>query len=238
MKLIDTNRLLASAAAAAMLSGLGGVPTNAASSVTGADVPPPRTAQEFDEAASRLGISDTVKDALVAKILAGQPLDSSSGAESVSETTTVMNGFSQVRRTYADGSVSIDSVELPQAATSIRSRSVSGCVNYQGVGTFKFERCEVRTDQLAFSISFDIDGHKGSGGSFYGSISRAYNLQYAVRGATVSSKSVTVVKAKQTASGPAKAQATLYWSAAGGISSGTYKLSGYVDYGRVYDTSP
>lgn len=235
MKQIRARRFLAGAAGAALLATLVAAPAHASDNPAFG----PSPVDEFDQVASYLGISDSVKEALVTKLLSGEPLDSSTGAEPVAEAVTVEGGFSKVRRTFADGSVSIDSVELSQEAPlGVRSRSVSGCYHYSGVGTFKFEHCEVRTDQLAFSISFDIDGHKGSGGTLYGAISRAYNLQYAVRGATVTSRSLTVVKAKQSGSGPAKAQATLYWSAVGGFSSGTYKLSGYVDYGRIYDTSP
>jgi hypothetical protein len=232
-------KLPAAAAAVVVLVAMGGAPSHATAMGAEHGTVPTSSSHEFDEAAAILGISDAVKDALVSKLLAGEPLDSSTGAEPVSETFAVEAGYTKVRRTYADGSVSIDSVQISAPAPMGKaSRSVSGCYNYQGVGTFKFEHCEVRTDQLAFSISFDMDGYKGSGGTFYGSISSVYNLQYAVRGATVSSKNLTIVKAKQTASGPAKAQATVYWSATGGLSSGTYKLSGYVDFGRVYDTSP
>jgi hypothetical protein len=224
-------------AAAALLPSIAAAPTFAA---TPRPTNPPINVQDIEAHATALGIPQSVQASLLAKVQRGEQLDSMSGAKPVSVTTSTAAGVKRTTQTFADGSYVIDTAQIPKPAVTgeVTPMSVTGCTNGQGAGRFPFWNCRIATDQFLFSIDFYMDGYKGSSGSWYGSITRVYNLGYWTGAASVNSTSLRILTANQSASGPAKAQAQLNVTFIGGSGSGVYRLSGYVSYGNIYDTSP
>ena len=185
-------------------------------------------------------VSQEVQDSLIAKLLNGGTFDSVTGVAPVATEVVDQDGYERTTHTFADGSYQINSVQIPTPLPlgDIGARSVSGCVNGDGAGRFPFWGCHVETSQALFAIDFYMDGYKGSSDTWYSSITNVYDIGYWTGAATVNSTSLTIVKANQNGSGPAYARATLFVTFLLGSGSGTYKLTGYVDYGRMYDTSP
>jgi hypothetical protein len=239
MKIKSMMRTGSTILAMALMATMGSTGASAAVADPAAEpVLTPELAAQLDARAEMLGITDEVKDSLIEKYLDGEELDSASGADPVSSSTYVEQGFEVTRNEYADGSISLNSAQIPhfEPAEGYGTRSVTQCVKYQGVGYFPFENCLIETTQLFYSQSFRMDGFNGSSGTFYGGITSVYDLDYVAVGVAVTGTSLTIIKANQNASGPAKATGTVYWSTIGG--SGQNRVSGYVNYGSIYDTAP
>lgn len=97
-------------------------PTGAASADD--SVLPASFVQEVTTVWTDNGLSAQLQASLLEKLSAGQALDANTGAEPVSSETSTVDGYIRTVSTYADGSISVASVETP-AAASVASTSAS-----------------------------------------------------------------------------------------------------------------
>lgn len=209
--------------------------------------PPPEPGAQMDISGIRdrmavEGVPEATQDALIDKLLAGETWDSLSDAEPVDVSMSVDDGYNVQRLTYADGSMTINKVEIPSAAPepgTIGPMSVDSCAYGQGVGRFPFWDCHVATNQFLVAIDYYADGFTGSGlPTWAASITTIHDIGYWTGAATVNSYGFTYPRHVESSIGPAKATATLYVTFLIGSGSGTYKLSFYVQGSSMWDTSP
>ncbi|MBO0982692.1 hypothetical protein [Rathayibacter sp. SD072] len=115
----------------------------------------------FHATGDRFGVDKAVQEALLEKVRAGIPLDSSTGAEPVSVVTADVDGFTRTIETYADGSIIGSDIEIPkEVSADVAARGISQCVTSTSAGVNYGQDCWI------FSSSMTI------GASFYASYSR------------------------------------------------------------------
>lgn len=120
----------------------------------------------FHGVADRFGVPDDVEAALLAKVEAGIPLDSTTGAEPVSVVTSEVDGFSRTVETFADGSIIGSDTEIPVLVPDgIAARGVSGCVYGSSAGVSYGQDCWVYTSGLTAGASFYTSYSVWSGGA-------------------------------------------------------------------------
>lgn len=190
----------------------------------------------------RLGITPQVRDRLIDNLEKGIVPESMTGADPVSTKTKKHPDKTEVRKEFRDGSVALTTFEDPVkhptgGPKELTPMSVAGCVEYGGVGTFEFRHCQVRTDQIAFTMAFESDGRRGSScsPSFAGAIYNIYGAWYSGVG-TVGNIRQEVLQGTQSCSGPARARASALVNM--GWYSTTASLTFYVQNGSRWDTSP
>lgn len=196
------------------------------------------------EASERLGIPAPVRDRLMANLEKGILPLSMTGAEPTSTKTKKSPEQKVVRKEFADGSVSQTTFQLPTkvkaspaGSTNPTPMSVRNCVDYGGTGTFEFRSCDVRTDQVSYTLAFESDGRLGSSCSptFAAKIYNIYGAWYSGVGA-VGGITQEVLQGTQSCNGPARARASAIVSM--GFYSFTASLTFYVQNGSRWDTSP
>lgn len=118
--------------------------------------------QAFDD----LGVDGDVQDSLIAKLQSGQLLDSDAGVKPVDETELAVDGATQVKATYPDGSVSVTTVGSEYAVASapgvhgvevpaITPMSVSGCQAIPNSGGWiRRTNCAIKWDSATMGFGF------------------------------------------------------------------------------------
>lgn len=154
---------------AVLVVGIGGAFLYAPAAVAATTDPIELTEEDvayFHEAADRFGVDEEVQETLLAKVRAGIPLDSSTGAEPVSVVTAEVDGFTRTIETYADGSVFGTDIEIPQeVAPDAVARGVSGCVVGTSAGVTYGQDCWIYSSSLTMGASFYASYSRWSGGS-------------------------------------------------------------------------
>lgn len=118
------------------------------------------------EVADRFGVSDEVLARLIAKVEAGIPLDSSTGAYPVAVTSSEVDGFARTVETFADGSFIGSDVEIAKPAPEgVNARGVSSCVYSSSAGVSYGQDCWVYTSGVTAGASFYTSYSVWSGGS-------------------------------------------------------------------------
>ncbi|NYE94026.1 hypothetical protein FHU41_000247 [Psychromicrobium silvestre] len=197
--------------------------------------------QFYRDRATNLGMNKAAINRMIVNLKKGiLPLSQTSGSP-VSETSKTENGFAVTTKTFADGSISKSSFEIPKRITpgAATPFSIGGCSDQSGVGVFPFTGCKVRTDQATLTIEFEADGRLGSNGnnpSFAAKITRIYGAWISTAG-SASGPTMEVLTGTQVGSSPARAR-TSYLVTGGGIGTTTVSLTFYVRDGSRWDTSP
>lgn len=120
----------------------------------------------FHEVGDRFGVPEDVQAILLAKVEAGIPLDSESGAEPISVVTTEVDGFRRTVETFADGSVIGTDTEIAKPVPpGISPMGVSGCVYSSNAGVSYGQDCWVYTSGLTAGASFYTSYSVWSGGA-------------------------------------------------------------------------
>ncbi|MCR2818829.1 hypothetical protein NQ166_08295 [Microbacterium sp. zg.Y1090] len=150
----------------------------------------------------------TTQDALVDKLLSGEPLDSMTGAAPVSTNTTVESGFEVTENVYADGSVSINRIEIAKPAPApgtITPFGVSGCSTSNGSGVVRKTNCLIDRWDGIVQQNFRADFTFVNNG--YDRIDSIYSQSSVVYGArSWKQESFSIGKRYENASGPARAE--------------------------------
>lgn len=227
--------------AAVMCSGLIMGPGAANAEALGA-VAAPNTAGQIDVAGMQtrfdaVGVPKETQDRLIANLKAGIAWDSQNGSKPLTVETKIANGAEVTTSTFADGSLIVDSIEIPRpVASGIQPMSVGGCREGSGAGNFPFFDCHISTNQFSFSIDFDSDGRTSSIGS--AQVSNYRNIGYWTAAATVDSTGFQLIRQTQSGSSEAAVRATLFVTFLVGSGSGVYQLTFHVRDQTKWDTSP
>lgn len=158
------------------------------------------------------GVDAATQDELVASMASGDLIDAlKSGEEPVSSTTQVRDGFEETVLTYADGSVGVTALEVPQPAptSGVSARAISGCTVHSGAGWASSTNCKVSHSAAYASLSFYANYQQTSSG---GSISNIRNGEISATFGSVSDKSLKLIRANSTSSQPAVATLHGYWN--------------------------
>lgn len=182
-------------------------------------------------------VKPAVVQSLIKKWRNGIAWDNSNGSEPLRSSSEVRSGFEVTTSWFADGSISISEIEIPQKMNSgdISLMSITGCREGSGVGSFPFYDCRVKTDNFNWSLDFLADGMRSTIGR--AQVSNLRDPGWFVGGATVASHSLTVLRATQSGTTPAHGKLTVYWNAIYGAGSGTYRLNLYVRDMTRWDTN-
>jgi hypothetical protein len=215
------NRFLAVTAAALLLAT--GLPATAASAAAPGHIS--LTPGEVDFLTSEwthFGVSDSVQASLIEKIESGVPLDALTSTTPL--TTETVNNVTTVDTvsTFADGSISAYSVEVPNVApTGDKAlRSVSGC---SGGGTAQiYTNCKVRGIFGAVSLQFNAGYTLSSAGN--ARINSYDTKDVKGIGVTVDAGAFELVRRNQSGSSPARVDLSTQWGIGGAVS-GTARLT-------------
>lgn len=194
------------------------------------------------DSSARLGIAPDVRDRIIDNLKHGILPMSATSANAVETKTTESPGQSVVRKVFADGSVAVTTYELPtedgllEASGQPVLRSIRNCYDQTGVGTFPFAHCQVRTDQVTWTLAFEADGQLGTNCQFPARISRIYGSWYSGVGAA-SSPTQEILQSTQSCSGaPARARSTTNVTV--GLYTFSASLTLWVNNTSRWDTSP
>lgn len=108
------------------------------------------------------GVPAAVQDSLVAELSATGTVDAAKqGAEPVSTVTRDLAGAQQTITTFADGSISVTSLERAKAQTTKRGQvstqaTIEGCRVASGSGYSNYSGCIVSADNGIFRIGFKV----------------------------------------------------------------------------------
>lgn len=145
----------ASAATAAVALAVG------MSFVANADVNAQPAAAQSDDASgaltlawTKLGVAPEVQGLLLNKLVSGRLLDAESGAEPVSETSTEADGTVTTTYRYADGSVATSTAEVPRAAGTVGTQSITSCAHTQAADVHTYKNCTVAWNAVTWSMDY------------------------------------------------------------------------------------
>ncbi len=158
------------------------------------------------------GVDPDTQDALIASMESGDMIDAlKAGQEPVSSTTQIRDGFEETVLTYADGSVGVTALEIPQPAptTDVSARAISGCTVNSGAGWASSSNCKVSHSAAYATLSFYANYQQTASG---GTISNPRNGEISATFGSVSNKSLKLIRANSTSSQPAVATLHGYWS--------------------------
>lgn len=192
------------------------------------------TADEEGDARAFLaehGVSADVQDALMAKLKAGELWDVFAGGNPVSTRTTTSPGMRRTIDTYADGSISVTSVEVPVrtlARPGVSPMYVANCSGGStGTGYSTWTDCDAYSETGVVAIGFQISYTLTPG---YDSIIRVDSPVASVNLGTLDPMPphLTLVKKTENRSGSAWAKATATYNARGGGGSTSLELRALV----------
>jgi hypothetical protein len=201
------------------------------------------SAVKIDEAGMRArfdaaNVSKAVQDRLIGEFRRGIVWDSQNGSKPVTVKTTIVGDEQVTTSTFADGSLTVDSIQIPKAAPTggVQPQSISGCQAGVGVGSFPFYNCHIQTNQFSFDIDFYSDGYTSNIGA--ARVSNWRNIGYWTAAATVNSTGFQLIRGQQSGTTGASVRATLYVTFLLGSGSGVYQLTFHVRDTTKWDTSP
>lgn len=187
---------------------------------------------------TKYGVDEATQDRLIASMEEGDLIDAlSSGEEPVSAEEILRDGVIEVVYTYQDGSVAVTSLENPEPLLpgSISPRAVSGCTINSGSGYVTATNCLVNHTAAYASLSFRANYQRYASATG-GSISPRYGTDVISSTiGSISSQSLTLVRANSTATEPAVA--TLYGYLSGGVFSEDLYLSLRVSGSAAWTTT-
>lgn len=181
------------------------------------------------------GVDADTQNALIASMESGDVIDAlKAGEEPLSSTTQIRDGFEETVLTYADGSVGVTALEIPQPAptTDVSTRAISGCTVNSGPGWASSSNCKVSHSAAYASLSFYANYQQTASG---GSISNLRDEAISASFGSVSNKSLKLIRAKSTSSQPAVATLHGHWSS-GSVAEDLY-LSLRVNAGGGWTTT-
>lgn len=117
----------------------------------------------LQESLDELGISEEIRNQLIDKVDAGEPLDSWTLTNAIDETEWVEDGFRHSMVTFADGSRSLTSVQIPDEndeGSGIGTRATSVCTLPSGPypNGQPFSGCTIKRNSGGMSMHFNING--------------------------------------------------------------------------------
>ncbi|MEN9660530.1 MAG: hypothetical protein RLZZ443_459 [Actinomycetota bacterium] len=171
-----------------------------------------------------LGIDGATQDALITKIANGQTPDSELPESiPVSEVQVNEGGMVGTRLYFSDGSarfLGFSQSANPRAKTA----SIAGCSVSSGTGYSNYSRCTITSATLYVTLYFVAD-FSILAGSNNDSISSIYSSGARCYGGACSAASLLMVRARESSSGPALAQASTNFTAAYPVASRSYTVS-------------
>jgi hypothetical protein len=122
---------------------------------------------------------------------------------------SVVDSTVTTRQIFADGSVSLVSVQVPEKvpATGTSANSVSGCSSYMGTAHRVFSNCKVSYNGISFAHHFSVNYGKALRPTSKSYVSRAWGgvVDRVIRG-TASNPKVAIGRMYATSSSPAYAR--------------------------------
>lgn len=182
------------------------------------------------------GVDDSTREALIAKYENGQLWDSITNSKSPTKIEKLDDN--SVKRTYADGSISISSISGGSKTTtesngSISINSVGGGTSTSGSGYINIKGATVSEYQGVVNAQFLADYTLVNGGMDY--ITKVYNKKVVVIGGAASGVTLTMIQKQETLNDPAEAElafdVTVY--SGGGSANGWLQL--FVGNNSAYD---
>lgn len=127
----------------------------------------PAQEQQARAVFNEYGVSAQTQDSLFNKLESGQVWDVYTGATPVTSTTSIVGGYNQTLETFADGSISVSSVEIPRktAVGGISPMSVTGCTYGSSAGVFYGTDCRVYQNSALTEAEFYASFSQWSTGS-------------------------------------------------------------------------
>lgn len=154
-------RLLTTAMGGVLLFGTLGAAPALASDAQGPI--PPDVLQRLNSSFDELGVAREAREGLLDAYARGETWGSSSGAEPV-RTESYRVGDSEYRReVFADGSVSLTSMEMPLEETRTSTRGLSGCSYLLSAGVATWSNCKVEKNNGLLTMWFRAGYWRGAG---------------------------------------------------------------------------
>jgi len=167
----------------------------------------PAAAATHSEIVQRLesyGVAPATAEVLASEYDAGQLWNSLDGVSSpVSTTESVSQGYSVTEDVYADGSINITKVALPQSPLS--RAYLAGCSSTSGSSFVNYTNCKVVRDSVVFLMAFTADFSYYPGPN-NDKIIKAINPYYGSCFGFCGSPSVTINQQVENGSTPASAR--------------------------------
>lgn len=171
--------------------------------------------QQFRASFDELGIAPATQEALIAQLQAGEPLDSWSGSNSVSVTTSTAAGYRHTIESFADGSRSVTSVQLPRVVKGDRINATGTCTVPVGPYPYgwTFSGCNISRATGGLRMDYTINGRtRGNTSAYPARITGMSQTNCSFVGATALSTSKYIGAASgTTAWAQGTCQATLPW---------------------------
>lgn len=184
---------------------------------------------------SSYGVNTATQTALVGKLSAGEILDSARGGVPISTSDQSTAAQSILVDTYADGSISVSTLERPSVAKlGIAPLAITGCSVSSGAGYASYSNCLVQQSNGTVTLQFRANYSRFTGGaniSWYGT--QAVSALYG----TATYPSLTLVRASQSGSLPAVVTAHSRYTSWNGASSEDIYLSLRVNSGSAWTTT-
>lgn len=193
--------------------------------------------QGIHERSTALGIPADVQETLIENMRQGKLPDSAT-AEPVSVKQSIEGAFEVTTKTFADGSVSKNSVEIGNKIQpfigGVVPRSVDSCRIETGRSPWRFTGCRVRTSNAHYTIEFRSDGYQG-GFTNPSRIDRIYG-SWRTGAGTAGNPVDEIMRRSQSGSDPAMARSTYHVSM--GPLGFPQSLTFYARDYSMWDTSP
>lgn len=127
---------------------------------------PPDVLAELNENFDELGVAPEARDGLLERYANGETWDNSSGVEPVTTETYRIGVTDYSREVYADGSVSLTSVEMPLAPTTsgeIAALGISECSYSLSAGVAIWSNCKIEKNNGVLTMWFRAGLWRGPG---------------------------------------------------------------------------
>jgi len=217
MKRSPFRRLTATCAASAIIlvGALSAAPATAATSAL----------SSADESAMRdtwnaYGVSRATQDRLLEALEAGRSWDSLDGATPVTTTTGSNAGSTVTVDTFADGSIRVDTLQVP--AHGPTRASIGSCKTLSSSHYDATIQCTVSTNVVVSTAGYAVTYHQVQGGN--SRINSVTPITASCYGGTCGSKSVTVNRKTQIGSSPAYSTGRWKWTGINGAGSKDFWL--------------
>lgn len=134
------------------------------------EAPPinPNTLSQLRANFNQLGVDPSKQEGLLVKYEAGDVFDNSSGVTPVSVTDYRVGITNYERSVYADGSVSLTSVEHPTTPTAsggISPMGLSGCTYMLSAGVATFSNCKVEKNNGVLTMMYHASYWQAASGA-------------------------------------------------------------------------
>jgi hypothetical protein len=224
-------RLISAVSVTALALGLfGAMPAQATTEVTEL---PPEAVSELTRVWTANGVPSPTQTQLITKLESGTPLDEMTDAAPISTKTRLVGSTQKSVSTYADGSISVVSVESSKTRPKdfLSTQAVAGCTNTTiGAGVVRHANCTVNGWFTGVSLGFYATVTTAT---VEGSYINTYNSPTVkcVVGLSCTAPTFELIRKTQSGSLPAQVNLVTYWSGAG---TGTTRLSLYVKSTSIY----